>query len=182
MEKQSKRVVKYFAVWQENQELFWLNDMAMQGWILQTKRGWNYNFVASSPSDVIFHKDYQVFRHPLDEDEYLELFHAAGWILVDKHHGWFYFICDRVNPYGRVYSDQQSKIYRFRDLVIVRILAFVLMMNGMLLLSQVDSTESVGYLPLFGIISVSVIGLSFDLFMLVKYMMSVKQSNARSGD
>ncbi|MCS0670283.1 DUF2812 domain-containing protein [Cytobacillus firmus] len=90
----------------EQKDLQMLREKAAEGWMVESFKGGLYTFTKSGPKDVIFSIDYHELT-PEDEEEYCELFAAAGWTHVYSHTGIHLFKAVPGTP--PIYSDAASK-------------------------------------------------------------------------
>ena len=107
------RKVKFFGVWQDQEEEIWLRKLAREGWHLSSLFPLVYTFTRGEPRDDVYRLDFNESRKDLDE--YLQLFRDAGWEYVGSLTGWQYF----RKPYeageaAEIYTDAESKIQKYR--------------------------------------------------------------------
>lgn len=114
----TKKIVKIIFAWEDEKEEKWLEEMAAQGWRLEHAAPYVYHFRKSQPEKVVIRLDY---KNTLDKDyqEYLTLFHDAGWELVVTFANWHYF---RINPQNNetpeIYNSNRAKAQKYRRLLI----------------------------------------------------------------
>ena len=60
----SKTIKKWFWVWSFEKEEDWLNEMAMNGWVLESVSMCSYHFVRCEPGEY----SVRLEMHPYDED------------------------------------------------------------------------------------------------------------------
>jgi len=122
--KKFKKVFKVFWAWQEEAEETWLREMAQKGWFLTDYTFLVYTFVSGEPADYIYKLDY-LGSGRRDLDEYLVIFADAGWEHVAQFIGWHYFRSPAETcTVPDIYSDNQSKIEKYRRLLRVMTMLF----------------------------------------------------------
>jgi hypothetical protein len=117
-EPQTKKVTKIIFAWEDEKEEKWLEEMAAQGWKLETAAPYVYYFRKSAPEKVVIRMDY---KNTLDKDyhEYLNLFRDAGWELVVTFANWHYFrISPQNNRTPEIYNSERAKAQKYRRLMI----------------------------------------------------------------
>ena len=139
MEKTIARKFKWFWPWQDEQEEGWLREMSQQGWHLRSVGGrvrvgrwhlpvglsWFYSFVVGEPRDYVYRLDFQDSLK--DKQDYLQLFHDAGWENIGEKSSWQYFRKEvRPGEVVEIFTDVESKIGKYkRQLVPLGILLIV---------------------------------------------------------
>ncbi|PEB50851.1 signal peptidase I [Bacillus pseudomycoides] len=129
-----KKTFKLFTAWNLEKEEAYLRKMHREGWALQ-----NYNlmytFKKTEPKDVVYKADFKLdYRNSLvNQKEYLEIYEMSGWKYVTSFTKWHYF-CKEViddNELPDIYSEKETKIERFKDLLKVLVLFFAIYLLGM---------------------------------------------------
>lgn len=113
----TKKVVKVIFAWEDEKEEKWLEEMAAQGWKLETAAPYVYYFRKGKPEKVVIRLDY---KNTLDKDyqEYLNLFRDAGWELVVTFANWHYFrIRPDNNEMPEIYNSDRAKAQKYRRLM-----------------------------------------------------------------
>ncbi|MFW6035845.1 MAG: DUF2812 domain-containing protein [Halothermotrichaceae bacterium] len=119
-----KRVFKLILAWQEEKEEKWLREMAQKGWLLKSYFLGLYTFEKAEPADYIYKFDYIGGRN-IDKEEYLSIFRDAGWEHVTEFAGWQYFRVKADNcRYPDIYSDNISRIEKYRSLLRILYIGF----------------------------------------------------------
>ena len=116
---ETKRVLRPFWAWRDDDEERWLGRMARQGWHL-VKGGILFRFRRGEPKEVVYRLDFRT-REELDRGEYLRLFRDAGWEHVCDLGPWHYFRADAAAGASEIYSDTDSLIGKYRR--VLRMLA-----------------------------------------------------------
>lgn len=107
------REKKLFFAWQQAKEKEYLEQKALNGFLL-TKVGFGYyEFEESEPKDMVYEFDFRVISKK-ELKEYLELF--TDWELVMQYGGWLYFRKERTLN-NEIYNDNSSKKEMFRRLI-----------------------------------------------------------------
>ena len=84
--RETKKIWKIFFVWNYDKEEEWLNEMAMNGWVLESVGFCNYTFVRCNPGDYTVRVE---MRSP--EPGYLELLREDGVEFVGHVLQWHYY-------------------------------------------------------------------------------------------
>jgi len=122
--KRFRKVFKVFWAWQDEAEEIWLREMAQQGWFLTDYTFLVYTFVSGEPADYIYKLDYRASGRR-DLDEYLTIFADSGWEHVAEFLNWHYFRSPAETcAVPDIYSDNQSKIEKWRRLLRVMTMLF----------------------------------------------------------
>ena len=100
-----KIVHKWLWVWDFEKEEKWLNDMAMEGWLLEKVSFATYYFVRCEPGEYIIHL--QMFDSDTD---YMQFMNEINAEYVDRFVKWVYF--RRKAEYGifEINSNLDSRI------------------------------------------------------------------------
>ena len=107
------RKVKFFGVWQDQEEETWLREMARQGWHLSSLFPLVYTFTRGEPRDDVYRLDF-VGRNR-DFGDYLQLFRDSGWEYLGNLTGWQYFRKPfEAGEAAEIYTDAESKIQKYR--------------------------------------------------------------------
>ncbi|QOR35293.1 DUF2812 domain-containing protein [Clostridium sp. 'deep sea'] len=127
-----KIVRKFFVAWQEEKEKKFLEDMALQGYILTKARFGKYVFEKQESKELIYEFDYNSFNTPEQEAEYIQIFKDAGWDLRCKNTGWYYFCTEKkVNQDLSIFSNNKSRKAKYKRL------GFFLLLTGFPLYSYI---------------------------------------------
>lgn len=104
----TRRVRKLFFAWQENREAAWLSNMSADGWHLSSVGFLNYTFTKGAPEEYVYQFDFITLRKK-DEPDYFQVYSDAGWEMVGKLGGWYYYRKARSAGGSTViYSDSDS--------------------------------------------------------------------------
>ena len=100
-----KTVHKWLWVWDFEKEEDWLNNMAMDGWVLESVSFATYHFVRCEPGEYIIHL--QMFDFDTDYMQFISEIHAE---YIDRFAKWVYF--RRKAEYGifEINSNLDSRI------------------------------------------------------------------------
>lgn len=118
MNTETKKINKWFWVWDDEKEEAWLRKMANQGWHL-SKVGLinSYEFEQEEKRDVIYRIDYKN-GYGLKLDEYLQFFSDSGWEHVFEMSGRHYFRAPmRGEDEPEIYTDNESKITKYQQIL-----------------------------------------------------------------
>lgn len=88
---ETKRVFKWFTVFEYEKEQEFLRQMHRDGWkFLQLKGLGVYHFEKCDPEDVIYQLDYNA-EGLANKEEYLQMFRDCGWEYLQDYVGYSYF-------------------------------------------------------------------------------------------
>lgn len=136
MGSETRRIVRWFWPWQDEQEEAWLSRQAAQRGLhlLSPAPPGIYTFAVGEPQPVIYRLDYQYLKGQ-DRPSYLQLFRDAGWEYVGQMSNWQYFRRPAVlGEENEIFTDPASKAEKYR-----RVLPF-LMLISILLATQLRSS------------------------------------------
>ena len=93
----------------------WLEEMALQGWLLK-KQSFFYTFTPVTPQQVNIKIDYRIFSKNQDFQEYLALFEDSGWLHIagTKMSGNQYFKRTCEDAGDDIFSDSLSRAGRYK--------------------------------------------------------------------
>ena len=100
-----KTIRKWVWVWDFDKEEEWLNEMAMNGWVLESVGLCTYNFVRCEPGEY----SVRLEMHPYDES-YLSFMRETGAEYVGRMMLWIYFRKKTADGPFDLFSDIDSKI------------------------------------------------------------------------
>ena len=81
-----KTMTRWFWVWQFEKEEEWLNEMAANGWVLESVGFCRYTFVRCEPGEYTVRTE----MHPYD-DQYVKFMEETGAEYVGRMMMWIYF-------------------------------------------------------------------------------------------
>ena len=115
------RKIQWFWPWQDEQEEAWLRSMSQKGWHLSSMGlPCIYRFRAGEPRDYVYRLDYQIHKKG-DQQDYLQLFHDAGWEHLGQMTAWHYFRKEVEEGEAlEIYTDVESKVAKYQ-----RVLAYL---------------------------------------------------------
>ncbi|MBR6088905.1 MAG: DUF2812 domain-containing protein [Anaerolineaceae bacterium] len=102
---EKKTVSKWFWVWQFEDEEAWLNEMAANGWVLDSVGFCRYHFVRCEPGAY----NVRTEMHPYDES-YVKFMEETGAEYVGRMMMWVYFRKKTEDGVFNLYSDIDSRI------------------------------------------------------------------------
>jgi hypothetical protein len=117
-EQQIKRVVKVIFAWEDEKEEKWLEEMATQGWRLQSVLPYVYYFHRGEPSNSVYRLDY---KNTFDKDytEYTNIYKESGWELVAIMGNWHYYRIDPQNDQQpEIFNSSRTKSQKYRRLLV----------------------------------------------------------------
>lgn len=104
---------KFFLSFEKEEN--WLNQMAMQGYLLDRK-SWNYHFKKADIPNTTFKIDYRKFKNQQDFLDYISMFEDSGWkhITGTKSSGVQYFKKEVTHSDDDIFSDDRSRAGRYK--------------------------------------------------------------------
>lgn len=100
-----KTIRKWFWVWEFEKEEAWLNEMASNGWVLDSVSYCTYSFVRCEPGEYTVRTE----MHP-DDETYVRFMEETGAEYVGRMMLWIYFRKKTEDGVFDLYSDIDSKI------------------------------------------------------------------------
>ena len=100
-----KTIRRWFWVWSFEKEEAWLNEMAMNGWVLDGVGWCTYHFVRCEPGEY----SVRLEMHPRDES-YVEFMRDTGAEYVGRMMMWIYFRKKTADGPFDLFSDIDSRI------------------------------------------------------------------------
>ena len=100
-----RTIYKWFWVWSFEKEEEWLNEMAMNGWVLESVGWCSYHFVRCEPGKY----SVRLEMHPYDES-YVSFMEETGAEFVGRMMMWIYFRKKSVDGPFDLFSDIDSRI------------------------------------------------------------------------
>lgn len=116
---QTKKQIRFFTIFQYEQEQDYLRQMHRAGWKLTRVTGLGmYHFEQCPPQDVIYQLDYNKdgLAH---KEEYLQMFADCGWQYIQDYVGYSYF----RKPAGEdgaeeeIFCDEESKFQMMQRVI-----------------------------------------------------------------
>ena len=136
-----KTVWKWFWVWDFEKEEDWLNEMAMNGWVLDGVGWCTYHFVRCEPGGY----SVRLEMHPYDES-YLAFMEETGAEYVGRVMMWIYFRKKTAEGPFNLFSDIDSRIGHLNK--IGRILAIIGFGNLLIGVANSISAAHIGWVNL----------------------------------
>ncbi len=102
---ESKTIRKWFWVWDFEKEEEWLNEMALNGWVLESVAFCSYHFVRCDPGEY----SVRLEMHAYDE-AYVDFMRETGAEYVGRMMMWIYFRKKTADGPFDLYSDIDSRI------------------------------------------------------------------------
>lgn len=120
---------KVFLPWQDENEEKWLEELAMDGWMLESVVPFAYRFRKSTEKSTVIRLDY---KNSWDKDYqvYLATFSDAGWALHTTFGNWHYFSTNPQNEMiPEIYNTNRTKAMKYRRVLIGLAPLMLLMVN-----------------------------------------------------
>ncbi len=102
---ESKTIRKWYWVWDFDKEEEWLNDLALNGWVLESVGLCTYHFIRCEPGKYTVRLE----MHPYDEN-YLQFMHETGAKYIGRMLMWIYFRKKTEDGPFDLFSDIDSRI------------------------------------------------------------------------
>jgi Protein of unknown function (DUF2812). len=100
-----KTIRKWVWVWDFEKEETWLNEMAQNGWVLESVGLCTYHFVKCEPGEY----SVRLEMHPFDED-YVQFMQDTGAEYIGRMMMWMYFRRKAADGSFDLFSDIDSRI------------------------------------------------------------------------
>ncbi|MCU0237595.1 MAG: DUF2812 domain-containing protein [Acidobacteria bacterium] len=150
MEKERMRKFKWFWAWDDEKEEKWLEAMSGNGWHLENPGlPCVYHFIKGEPRAYSYRLDFRTGSFK-SLQEYLQICRDAGWEMIGRMSSWYYFRKEcRGGEKPEFFSDKDSKVQKYRRLLIFLVIFLPIMFNGMLNLSRVKDSGFLSGLRIF---------------------------------
>ena len=102
---ETRTIRKLFWVWDFEKEEEWLNEMALNGWVLDSVGFCTYRFVRCEPGEYTVRLE----MHPVEED-YISFMRETGAEYVGNMVAWIYFRKKAEKGSFDLFSDIDSRI------------------------------------------------------------------------
>ena len=138
---ETKTIRKWFWVWDFEKEERWLNEMAMNGWILVSVGWCRYTFQRCEPGAFTLRLE----MHPVD-DAYIDFLQDTGVICIGRVLQWIY-LCKpaEAGPFD-LFSDLDSRIAHLKR--IAKMLTAIGVANLLIGFSNTINISSLGVINL----------------------------------
>lgn len=100
-----KTIHKWYWVWDFEKEENWLNEMALQGWVLDSVGFCTFRFIASEPGEYIVRLEMRAY-----DPGYLDFMAQTGAEYVGRMVKWIYFRKKLADGGFDIFSDIDSRI------------------------------------------------------------------------
>ena len=100
-----KTVRKWFWVWEFDKEEDWLNEMAMNGWVLESVGFASYHFVRCEPGEYNVRTEMRAF-----DESYVSFMEETGAEYIGRMMMWIYFRKKTEDGPFDLFSDIDSRI------------------------------------------------------------------------
>ena len=137
----SKTIRKWFWVWSFEKEEDWLNEMALNGWVLESVGWCTYHFMRCQPGEYSIRLE----MHPYDE-AYLSFMEETGAEYVGRMIMWIYFRKKTKDGAFDLFSDIDSRIRHLDK--IGKMLAIIGAANLVIGIANIFSPARLGWINL----------------------------------
>ena len=100
-----RTVRKWFWVWEFDKEEDWLNEMAMNGWVLDRVGFCSYDFVKCEPGEYTVREEMHAF-----DETYVSFMEETGAEYIGRVFAWSYFRKKTADGPFDLFSDIDSRI------------------------------------------------------------------------
>ena len=100
-----KTIRKFFWVWSFEKEEDWLNEMAMNGWVLDRVGFCSYDFVKCEPGEYTVREEMHAF-----DETYVSFMEETGAEYIGRVFAWSYFRKKTADGPFDLFSDIDSRI------------------------------------------------------------------------
>ena len=137
----SRTIRKWFWVWEFEKEENWLNEMALNGWVLESVGFCTYHFIRCQPEEYTVRLE----MRPYDE-AYVQFMEETGAEFVGRMVMWIYFRKKTADGPFDLFSDIDSRISHLDK--IGKMLTLLGAMNLIVGLANTFSAARMGWLNL----------------------------------
>jgi len=137
MEKEKMTKCKWFWAWDDDKEEKWLEEMSQNGWHLENPGlPCVYHFSKGEPRAYSYRLDFRTGSFKSLQD-YLQICRDAGWEMIGRMSSWYYFRKEcRGGERPEFFSDTDSKVQKYRRLLVLLVIFLPIMLNGMFSLTR----------------------------------------------
>ncbi len=137
MEKEKMTKFKWFWAWDDEKEEKWLEAMSGKGWHLENPGlPCVYHFIKGEPREFSYRLDFRTGSFK-SLQEYLQICHDAGWEMIGRMSSWYYFRKEcRSGERPEFFSDKDSKVQKYRRLLVFLVIFLPIMFNGTRIIFQ----------------------------------------------
>ena len=100
-----KTICKWFWVWEFEKEEEWLNEMALNGWVLESVGFCTYHFIRCQPEEYTVRLEMHAF-----DEAYVQFMEDTGAEYVGRMMMWIYFRKKTADGPFDLFSDIDSRI------------------------------------------------------------------------
>lgn len=158
---QTKKQIRFFTIFQYEQEQDYLRQMHRAGWKLKQVTGLGmYHFEQCPPQDVIYQLDYN--RDGLaHKEEYLQMFADCGWQYIQDYVGYSYFRkpAREDGAEEEIFCDEESKFQMMQRVIKGRLTPLLLIFFATLLPQFINSLNQRRY------VTAAVLGVMLALYL-----------------
>ena len=102
---EKKTMFKWFWVWEFEKEEDWLNEMAMNGWVLESVGFASYHFVRCEPGEYNVRTEMRAF-----DESYVSFMEETGAEYIGRMMMWIYFRKKTEDGPFDLFSDIDSRV------------------------------------------------------------------------
>lgn len=131
----TKKQMKYFTIFQYENEQNYLRKMHQAGWRFVKVNGFGvYHFEKCIPEDVIYQLDYN--RDGIaHKEEYVKMFRDCGWEYLQDYFGYSYFrkSASQTDGTEEIFCDDSSRVQMMQRVFKGRVLPLILIFSAVLM-------------------------------------------------
>jgi hypothetical protein len=175
MEKEKMTKCKWFWAWDDDKEEKWLESMSQDGWHL-VDPGFPcvYRFCRGDARPYSYRLDFRSGSFK-SLQEYLQICQDAGWELVGRMGGWYYFRKEgRDGEKPEFFSDRDSKVRKYGRLLMFLVIFLPILINGMLTISKRQPSPFMNALGIF--FALIIIGYAYAIVRLLRRISTLKKN------
>lgn len=175
MGKEKMTKFKWFWAWDDEKEEKWLEAMSQNGWHL-VDPGFPcvYHFIKGEARSYSYHLDFRTGSFK-SLQEYLQICRDAGWEMLGRMGSWYYFRKEyRGSEKPEFFSDKQSRIQKYKRLIVFLAIFLPIMLNGMRIISQREASWAISAI---GILYIFII--AGWIFVMVRLLLRIRQLKKR---
>ncbi|MBU1093953.1 MAG: DUF2812 domain-containing protein [Firmicutes bacterium] len=145
-----KSMIRWFYPWKIDKEKEFLEKQSLDGYRLVKVAFGRYIFEKDIPQKLIYQMDFRGLGGKISEAEYMQIYEDAGWKLISKANGWYYFCQEYAEKLDlTIFNDNDSK-----SRVYLRLISFLLLTGFPLYFSMIFILPRIDHLNYYFLILV----------------------------
>lgn len=126
---ETKKVFKYFTIYNHEKEEEFLREMSKAGWRFTNVSSFcMYHFEKAEPEDVIYRLDYNKEGRE-NKSEYVQMFSDCGWEYIQDYAEYSYFRKSAAEADGNeeIFCDDESKLEMLKRVFMGRVRLLIIL-------------------------------------------------------